>query len=636
MNFANKFQWRALVAVGLLAAGAALPGTAFAQGEPRVLEEEPEEAFDTEPEFDADAATSEDLDEDTVSVDDDEDDEDDESSADATESRTLESETEESDAEKPRTMTTTAVPGDDNSDSLVAQQIDAGEIDDNFVAFFELTSRLSQYNNLDFRELADPTDPFIDIYDSDDRALFALTRVAGGFEYEPIEDLETALAVSHVGLWGNDDIGSTNAFGGLLYVERLQVEWDIVDTDAIEIETIVGRQRFSIGNFANPEGSKFRFNSRDYFFDDVIDGVVLDFDLGKAGAIRLLPVDIYAVGARPDDINTAAPFGPENDTLFSMRFDGDVNTVRTGGIYENTELLDGLALRAFGFYADIGAGGTGSDRSYQGATGNVVDNDYTWMAGARVNYALALTDTFGLGVGGEYARSGGIDRKPTQAGFRDVTTDGNAFGATVIPALDLGTTNIGLPIGFFLADGSNYASEDGQKFTHGFTSFKGDQAGGLLTNSALGWHPSAYVGNGVSANEHDKDRQSGTMVLSASLEVDLFNDMLGFDVGFWHFQDTGSTFLDPNQLDRVADLPAFGYTRADLEAQERLGKALATEIDATITFAPNDLLDIYVVGGVLLPGEFYETEIDRQAGTFIGSENPATGWGVTGGLSLDI
>ncbi len=630
MNLAAKLEWRSILAIALLAAGAtaAVPSTAFAQGEPRVLEEEPEDAVDDTVDADADAAEEEPLTNDTVEVEDDTD----------TTTNTVEETAPPAVAPaSPAPDDRTSVPGTDTNDSLVAQSVDADtDAEGAFIPFFELTSRLSSYNNLDFRPIADPTAPFIDQYDSDDRAVFALTRVAGGFEYEPIEDLETALAVSHVGLWGNDDLGSTNAFGGVLYVERLQVEWDIVDTEAIEIETIVGRQRFEIGNFSSPEGSNFSFNSRDYLFDDVIDGVTLNFEMGAIGTIRLLPIDIYAVGARPDDINTAAPFGPENDTLFSMRFDGDVNTIRTGGIYENTSILDGLAFRAFGFYADIGAGGTGSDRSYQGATGNVVDNDYVWMAGARVNYALALTDSFGLGLGGEFARSGGIDRKPTQAGFRDVDTEGNAFGVNVIPALDLGTVQIGIPLGFFLADGSNYASEDGQKFTHGFVSFKGDQVGGLLANSALGWHPTAYVGNGVSANEHDKDRQSGTMVLSGGVEVDLFNDQLGLDVGFWYFQDTGSTFLDQAQLDRIADLPAFGYTRADLEAQERLGKALATELDVTVTYAPNDLLDLYVVGGVLLPGEFYETEIDRQAGTFIGSTEPVTGWGITGGLSLDI
>src|SRR5690606_39183104 len=147
------------------------------------------------------------------------------------------------------------------------------------------------------------------------------------------------------------------------------------------------------------------------------DGVTLNARLpGKVGNLRVLGIDFAAAVARPDSVN----FGnwPSNETKLVQNMRGDTNTLRFGGVYENTSLLDGLALRAFGFYSKVVAGGAGSDRTPNGTLANFSDNDFVWMAGTRVGYVHAVGDHT-LGADGEFARSGGVDRKDNHIGYHD-------------------------------------------------------------------------------------------------------------------------------------------------------------------------------------------------------------------------
>ena len=492
---------------------------------------------------------------------------------------------------------------------------------------FTIRSEGTTANNLDMRPLNNET--FIDIYDSDDRGTLLFTRLGADIEYDVLNDTTIGIGASHSGAWGGDSIGSANAFGGIFYVDKLNIRWMPVDNDSLQLGGTIGRQRFGIG------GADY-----DFFLDDVIDGVVVEAGFGKGGKLRILPVDLYAL-QRPDDFTFGAALGYAGPDVrhSSVGFDGDTNTVRFGGVYENTELVDGLALRAFGFYADIGAGSaphTGADRVFYGAHGNFSDKDYNWLAGTRVGYTLDL-DTFKLGVHGEFARSGGLDRKPVQIGVRDITANGNAFGGAVKPELDLESIDVRGLVQFFLAEGASHTAGEGLAFNYGFVSMKGNQIGGLAMSRFAGWHPSAYVGTrGVHHSPHDTSRKAGTMVIHAAAGATVI-DKVSLDLGVWMFQDTGSTGIsDFDNLDQIADELPFGYTEADLIPQERLGKSLGIELDGRLGFDPSEMLSFYLEGGIFLPGAFYQIEIPRTGGTALGAEDPAMFWAALAGAAVNF
>lgn len=524
------------------------------------------------------------------------------------------------------------VEPDPAQDSAVATMplAEAPELEEEkFQVYFSLSTEFVATDNQDYRDY-EPTqpEPWIDIYDTDDRANIFYTRVSSGFGYQVLDDVGVQLSLSHSGLWGGDKMGGANAFGGFLFMDRLFVEWNAVKLPGVEITTQIGRQPFEIGGAY-----------RDYFFDDVIDGVIVDIDLKKGGKIRLLPVDLYSSTLRPDDVNLAAGINsvgtiPQSS---SARYDGDTNTFRMGAIYENTELVKGLELRAFGFYADIGASGplgTGSDRTFGGAHGNVADNDYNWMAGTRIGYTIDAGN-FKMLAYGEFARSGGLDRKATNLGLFDVLADGNAFGAGLVPSLTV-NENFGVRgrVQFFMADGADHAADGGMMFNHGFVSFKGAQIGGLAANRIAGWHPSAYVAtDGISHDPHARERKAGTMVIHGGIGLDLIKK-LSLDVDFYTYADTSSTNYDFTQaITDSAELP-FGYDEFDLRAQERLGKNLGFELDSKLAFNPNDVLGFYVGGAVMFAGDFYKIEVSRRVGTAIGATEPDLFWAVSAGTNL--
>ena len=72
------------------------------------------------------------------------------------------------------------------------------------------------------------------------------------------------------------------------------------------------------------------------------------------------------------------------------------------------------------------------------------------------------------------------------------------------------------------------------------------------------------------------------------------------------------------------------------EAQQRLGKALGTEFNAKLKFQANEALALTFQGGIFMPGQFYEQEISRSAGTALGSNDLQNFWALSGGAKLDF
>ena len=172
-------------------------------------------------------------------------------------------------------------------------------------------------------------------------------------------------------------------------------------------------------------------------------------------------------------------------------------------------------------------------------------------------------------------------------------------------------------------------------YNHGFVGFKGAHAGGILMDDQAGMHPTAYIGNrrGVENTPQSQSRKAGTQVIEAVLGVG-FSQAWKLQAGAWVFQDAGVTFVDEGDIPEIAqDLP-FGYSQADLEAQQRLGSYMGTELDLGFSYSPQDVLAIFAQGAVFLPGDYYAREITRAGGSALGSSSPQTTWAITTGMSF--
>lgn len=499
-------------------------------------------------------------------------------------------------------------------DGVIAGDPEAGpgvveepEGDENLKFDFTLRSEVHSFDNLDLRPLDESTDQ--NIIDSDDRHLFGYTGISAGMFYQVRSDLDVHVVVSHNGLWGEDQIGQRAQFGGVLNFSHLAFDYRLVDEEGMELSISMGRQPFKIGGVP-----------RDYMLDDVLDAVVLKADLGAAGALRWLALDYYTSNDYPDPSFVRYIGGRET----SLGLRGDTYTLRTGLVYENeSAAVEDLTVKAYWFYADIGGGPiseAGADYSEGGQLGNFSDNDFTHMAGGRGAYKVPFSADTWLNLYAEGAYSWGIDRK--QAVARDVETVGAAYGGGL--EADFGAFYVAAD--FYHFDGAAYAG-DGLEFERGFTSFKGKRVGGLNLNRYAGWSPSAFVGRGGAEHRpHDINRAGGTQSIHAAAALEL--DVLTLRADIWQLTDTSEAFLAIGDIDGID--PPFGYSREEFfAASARAGKTLGTEIDVQAIIPAGEGLEFYAIGGFFLPGDFYEVEINKVAGTALGGTE--TFWAATGG-----
>ena len=483
-----------------------------------------------------------------------------------------------------------------------------GEEDNKLTVNGMIETQWHEYNNLDFRERDETTDQTI--LDSDDRNSFAFSGASLALAYEPDDRTTIGAAFAHRGLWGNDQIGNTTPFGSWMWFSALFLEYRFGTGDNA-VTAKVGRQFFDLG------GSP----GNDYVLADVLDMVRVDIPLAGVGRLVLVPINVAGLSSSTGDANFVSFIGQNTTQTFGFR--GDHMTRRTGGMIVLDELVEGLDARAYAFYTDVGALGTGSDISYNGALGNFSDNDWVLNAGVRASYAAG-----GITPYAHFDYSTGVDRKELIA--RDVSAIGFAAGGGV--DIELGDEESGFrgQLEYFEATGSN-SSSDGLMFNHGYVGMKARQVGGILGNRFLGWHPTAYVGMfGVSDNPQDTSRKAGTRVIEAHAGYDF--GRTEFDVGYWFLQDTGNTSVD---FDDLANLdPPFGYAREEFAAQERLGRVLGHEINGTVDYDLSDLISMRLNGGVLLPGSFYELPVARVAGTALGGDQFA--WAANAGVRVSF
>ena len=458
-------------------------------------------------------------------------------------------------------------------------------------------TEVHSYNNLDFRPLDESSDQVI--LDSDDRGQFAFSGINLALAYRAAPDMTLNFAASHRGLWGNDQTGSVNRFGGFMYVTGMSLDWKPGAKDRADegVTVRIGRQYYELGGIGG---------SPDFILSDVLDGIRVDFPLGEIGRVEALPYMLLSSTGDNINANFSSYIGQSAIQTYSFR--GDTITQRSGGQVVLDGLVDNVDLRAHAFYTDIGAMGTGADISYNGDLGNFADNDWVANLGARGQYSAGS-----LVAWGEFDASMGVDRKELVA--QDVDTFGMAYGA----GARLDTGKLSATASYFDAWGPGYTA-DGMQYSHGYVSMKGRQAGGLLANRYLGWHPTAYVGTfGVDTSSHDRDRKSGTRTIHAGVSYSA--KAVRVAAAAWMFQDTGVTLLKISELDTLN--PPYGYSRAEFAAEQRLGRTLGQEVDLTVTYNANDVLSFFGEAGAFLPGAFYSINVDRSAGNQLGGQSMA-------------
>lgn len=475
-------------------------------------------------------------------------------------------------------------------------------------------SQWFEYDNLDLRSLDESSDQAI--FDSDDRNSFAFTGAYMNLAHTLEQEqgvTRLVIGASHRGLWGNDQLGQINRFGGFVYFTSMYGEFT---TPNEKLQVRVGRQYYELGGLGG---------ARDYVLADVLDMVRVDYTASDVVRLELTPITVVGMSSSNDNANFVSFVGQSTSQTYGFR--GDHMTKRTGGALVLTPKTN-IDVRAYGFYTDVGALGTGSDISENGLLGNFADNDYVINAGLRGHMVLndSITPYFSLDM------SNGIDRKELVA--RDVDTNGTAVTLGVRAELGDDETGFRGEASFFQASGAKYGNasgDSGLQYSHGYVGMKARQAGGTFADRLMGWHPSAYVGMfGISDSPHAISRKSGTRVLHANAGYDLGN--LTVMARWWTFQDMGITYTDLDNLDSV-ETP-FGYSREEFAAQSRMGELLGHEADLDLYYSLTDNVQLRANGAVFLPGAFYEVPISRIAGDQLGWDGEATPWSVSVGTSV--
>jgi hypothetical protein len=489
------------------------------------------------------------------------------------------------------------------------------EVEKKLVVTGLIESEYYEFSNLDFRKLDERSDQLI--LDSDDRGAFAFTGASLSLGYAVDEQIDFVFSAGHRGLWGDDQIGSVNQFGGFLYIPSLYADLRTSKDKEKAISFKVGRQFFQIGGLGG---------ARDFVLADVLDMVRVDVPIGKIGTLTAVPLNVFSVSSDYTNVNFVQLLGAQNAETFEFR--GATLTRRYGAVLALDELPGPVDLTAYGFYTDIGARGTGADLSYDGQLGNVADNDYVANFGARATATFGVVRPFAHVDG-----STGIDRK--ERVVNDVDTNGIAFGGgvRVDTRVEEEISGFTAELSYYQALGAAYQA-NGLQYSHGYVGMKGQQVGGTLFNRFMGFHPSAYLGrNGVSDTPYEESRISGTRTIHADAGYTLPMG-LGFWGGYWFLQDTGISDLNLAQLDDIT--PPFGYSRSEFAAQERLGKVLGHELNAEVRGTIGEHVKVYVNGAYVIPGAYYAIVIDRVAGTALGSPDPASPWATYGGARVDF
>ncbi len=484
------------------------------------------------------------------------------------------------------------------------------------------------YNNADLRKLNSTND--FQIRTTDDQQGLALTRAKFDTMFTfPKQKVGMELSFGFDGIWGSFQLQGNGNPG--TRIARANVFWEFYNKGGNSFDLVTGRQFFSIGGVPN-----------DYMLRDVLDALVINNHVKDLVDIKILAVDVYSgansFGAGENDRwNDEFQYFSRHESGKMAGLNGDVSTYRTGAVVSALPLMkkmlkSRLDPRVYGFYARVRGNKGGADNSENGRIGNYSDNDWSALAGSRISYRFDdIMPTFRqFIVYGDVGLSTGSDLKRQGEPMADYTTV--AFGAGTIAQMKptfLAWFSPLVELDFFYAEGPQYDS-NGNMISHGFISMRGDRVGGTLLRRYWGVRPSGYVNyNGIDDTPFDANRKAGSLLLHAALGAELFAQLVA-KLDWWYLQDTGSTAVNfsGNNLDLITN-PFM--SRAQIEAQEKLGKPLGHEFNLTLQYFPNSLLMFQVTGSYFIAGDFYQDPIEdivSRNGVPKGGPADADFWGV--------
>ncbi|MFZ5629920.1 MAG: hypothetical protein ACOY5B_12375 [Spirochaetota bacterium] len=474
-----------------------------------------------------------------------------------------------------------------------------------FLWGFNMLQEFHGYNNGDLRKLDSSND--FQIRTTDDAQGLALTRAKFDTSFMfPKQRVGVEMSFGFDGIWGSFQLQGNGNPG--TRIARANIFYEFYRKENMSFDLVLGRQFFSVGGAYN-----------DYMLRDVLDAAVINGHIQNLVDIKILALDVYS-GANSfgsgenDRWNDEFQYFSRHESGKQPGLNGDVSTYRTGAVISALPLMKkilGTRLdpRIYGFYARVRGNRGGSDNSENGRIGNYSDSDWSALAGGRVSYRLddILKGFKQFNVYVDGALSTGADLKRQGEPPADYTTV--AFGGGAIAQLKplLGWLAPLAELDGFFAQGPKYDA-NGNMTSHGFIGMRGDRVGGTLLRRYWGVRPSGYVGyNGIDDTPFDANRKSGLMVIHAAIGAEIVSKWVA-KAEIWHLQDTGSSavvFTDDN-----LNLIQNPYkSRAEIEAQKKLGKALGQEINLTVQYFPNELLMFQMTGSLFLPGEFYKDAI---------------------------
>ena len=483
------------------------------------------------------------------------------------------------------------------------------------------------FNNGDLRVLNEQNQTSIE--ETDDKIYFMVTGVELDAFFPIHRRLDFRVDIYRAGFWGHDQLGGRDSNNDLKYTRNgantVSFGYLYFDTHFITAPSNSSRADLRIGRQGYEIGGQIE---REYLLDDVLDSIVFRW-YGKFGKLDLLALDVYAAGSNPSDVYFVQYLSYDDEKVDG--FDGDVNTYRYGfsylfPVWDNADRIRDthLDFRAFTFFARYGGLNEGaSDRTNKGTTGNFADRDFSYLRGGRVNAGFR-----GI-VRGQltFAESFGTDRKRPTVIYtsQDVDNNGQAF------QLDLEFAFWGRRILFlpsvFWSEGGKYLA-DGRQYSHGFVGFKGDHAGGMLSDLNWGLYPSAYIDDdGIDDTPFERQRKSGTFQRHLGIAIGK-PDVIYFRIDWWRLDDTNqinilgaprpgiSTLLTGayqgpsiyEQQIRV-DLMRYIYPTAatQLLAYRRFAAPLGEEINISMDWNVLPNWRVWAITGVFRPMRYFAT-----------------------------
>ncbi|MBL8022323.1 MAG: hypothetical protein JNM27_21785 [Leptospirales bacterium] len=432
---------------------------------------------------------------------------------------------------------------------------------------FQFWTSLNYFNNSDLRNINEDNQTSIE--ETDDRMYFAFTGVELDAFFPIHPRLDFRIDIWKAGFWGHDQLGGRDANNDIKYTRNgantvnfgnlyLDTHFFLAPTPERRLDLRVGRQAFEVGGQIE----------REYYLDDTLDSIVLRWH-SRFGRLDVLALDLYASGSNTQDVYFVQYLSVDDEKVDG--FNGDVNTYRYGFTYMypfiaavDPKTQTHIEARAFTFFARYGGlNDGGSDRTNKGTTGNFADNDFTQMRGARLNAGFR-----GI-VRGQltFAESIGVDRKRPTVIYtsQDVDTVGQSTQLELEFALFKRILLV-TPSVFWSEGGKYYA--DGRQYSHGFVGFKGDHAGGMLTDLNWGLYPSAYVDDdGIDDTPFERQRKTGTFQKHIGIAIGK-PDVFYFRLDWWRLEDTNQVTLVNGRTPGLSSLFSNRYSGPSLYEQQ--------------------------------------------------------------------